>query len=56
MLGEQSVKGEMVQGDVVVAVMGHAGQDHADLVGDFNLYLKSKENPSVGLNRKATFD
>lgn len=55
-VGRAEREGEMVQGDVVVAVTGQAGQDHADLVGDFNLYLKSKENPSVGLNREATFD
>lgn len=46
----------MAQGDVVVAVMGQAGQDHADLVGDFNLYLTSKGNPLVGLHRGVTYD
>lgn len=39
--------GEMVQGDVVVAVTGQAGQDHADLVGDFNL-LSEEQGESIG--------
>lgn len=34
--------------------MGRAGQEHADLIGDFSLYLKSKRKPLADLNRGVT--
>lgn len=36
----------MLQDNVGEAVMGRAGQEHADLIGDFSLYLKSKSSGS----------
>lgn len=53
-IGGQSLRGEMDQADAVELVTGQIGQDHVDLVGDFNLYLKSKGKPLADLNRGVT--